>query len=340
MCFGILLNSNINKNNVIIKRNVPIKNTYLKNHDDWEISQEIIDKYEYNERSNQIFYKTNKSDINDLSIFKDLKNLILGNCKICDYSTPTYDKPIFHIIGIYGDRTHLGDFSAIKQYLNHKKNKYKNDIKTDDLRIIHEMIDKNANIIINKYKEPKTQLFLGDFSFDYIQRFWGGKTMKNIFNNDINISPFADPLFHKIIIYFEGTKNYFGLASLIFIRYFEHLIDFKFQTDSEPRIINEEDKLFAKNLCEKYPFQKINYETINNNCSEKIFIKKVYNQDKIREYLHEILKEGKDKFIKIFCKEYYELAIKDLQKDNIKMQNYLTPIVSICLILNKLNIYQ
>ena len=27
MCFGILLNSNINKNNVIIKRNVPIKNT-------------------------------------------------------------------------------------------------------------------------------------------------------------------------------------------------------------------------------------------------------------------------------------------------------------------------
>ena len=119
--FWNLLNSNINKNNIIIKRNVPIKNTYLKNHDDWEISQEIIDKYEYNERSNQIFYKTNKSDINDLSIFKDLKNLILGNCKICDYSTPTYDKPIFHIIGIYGDRTHLGDFSAIKQYLNHKK---------------------------------------------------------------------------------------------------------------------------------------------------------------------------------------------------------------------------
>ena len=337
MLFGIFLNSNINKNNIIIKRNVPKKISYSKNYDDWEISQEIIDKYDYNDRSNNKYCQTVKSDKNDLSIMKDLTNIVFGNSKICNYDTPTYDKPIFHIVGVYGDRTHLGDFTEVERYLDHKKKKYEKDMKKNDLIILQKMIDINSNIIINQYKEANAELFLGDFSFDYIQRFLGGKMTKNIFNNDINISPFADPLFHKIKIYVDGTKNYFGMASLIFIRYFEHLINFRFQTDAEPRIINEEEKLFAKNMCEKYPFQKINYEEIQDNSNNKIFIKKSYDKVKIREYLKEVLMKGKDKFIKIFNEDYFELAINDLQKENIKMQNYLTPIVSICHILNKIN---
>jgi hypothetical protein len=337
MLFGIFLNSNINKNNIIIKRNVPKKISYSKNYDDWEISQEIIDKYDYNDRSNNKYCQTVKSDKNDLSIMKDLTNIVFGNSKICNYDTPTYDKPIFHIVGVYGDRTHLGDFTEVERYLDHKKKKYEKDMKKNDLIILQKMIDINSNIIINQYKEANAELFLGDFSFDYIQRFLGGKMTKNIFNNDINISPFADPLFHKIKIYVDGTKNYFGMASLIFIRYFEDLINFRFQTDAEPRIINEEEKLFAKNMCEKYPFQKINYEEIQDNSNNKVFIKKSYDKVKIREYLKEVLMKGKDKFIKIFNEDYFELAINDLQKENIKMQNYLTPIVSICYILNKIN---
>ena len=337
MLFGIFLNSNINKNNIIIKRNVPKKISYSKNYDDWEISQEIIDKYDYNDRSNNKYCQTVKSDKDDLSIMKDLTNIVFGNSKICNYDTPTYDKPIFHIVGVYGDRTHLGDFTEVERYLDHKKKKYEKDMKKNDLIILQKMIDTNSNIIINQYKEANAELFLGDFSFDYIQRFLGGKMTKNIFNNDINISPFADPLFHKIKIYVDGTKNYFGMASLIFIRYFEDLINFRFQTDAEPRLINEEEKLFAKNMCEKYPFQKINYEEIKDNSNNKIFIKKSYDKVKIREYLKEILMKGKDKFIKIFNEDYFELAINDLQKENIKMQNYLTPIVSICYILNKIN---
>ena len=336
MLFGIFLNSNINKNNIIIKRNVPKKISYSKNYDDWEISQEIIDKYDYNDRSNNKYCQTVKSNKNDLSIMKDLTNIVFGNSKICNYDTPTYDKHIFHIVGVYGDRTHLGDFTEVERYLDHKKKKYEKDMKKNDLIILQKMIDINSNIIINQYKEANTELFLGDFSFDYIQRFLGGKMTKNIFNNDINISPFADPLFHKIKIYVDGTKNYFGMASLIFIRYFEDLINFRFQTDAEPRIINEEEKLFAKNMCEKYPFQKINYEEIQDNSNNKIFIKKSYDKVKIREYLKEILMKGKDKFIKIFNEDYFELAINDLQKENINMQNYLTPIVSICYILNKI----
>ena len=337
MLFGILLNSNINKNNIIIKRNAPKKNGYSKNYDDWEISQEIIDKYNYSDRSNYKYYQTVENDKNDLSIMRDLKNLVFGNSKICHYDTQTYDQPIFHIVGIYGDRSHLGDFNIVKLYLESEKKKFKKYIKENDLEIHKKMIDTNANIIINQYKETNTELFLGDFTFEYIQRFYGSKMTKNIFNNDINISPFADPLFHKIKIYVDGTKNYFGMASLIFIRYFEDLINFRFQTDTKPRIINEEEKLFAKNMCEKYPFHKINYEEIKDNSNNKIFIKKSYDKVKIREYLKEVLAKGKDKFIKIFNEDYFELAINDLQKENINMQNYLTPIVSICYILNKIN---
>ena len=160
---------------------------------------------------------------------------------------------------------------------------------------------------------------------------------KNSFNNDINISPFADPLYHKIKIYVDGTKNYFGMAALIYIRYFPDLIDFKFQSDAEPRIISEEEKLFAKNMCAKYPFNKIDYEEIKDNSDNKIFIRKINDEVKIREYLKKVLMEAKDKFIKIFNEDYFELAMKDLEKENILLQNYLTPIVSICYILNKLN---
>lgn len=335
--FGILLNSNINKNNCIIKRNIPRKTSYKKNYDDWEISQAIVDKYDYNDRSNAENFKKIEGDKNDLSIMKDFANIVFGNSKICNYDTPTYDKPIFHIIGIYGDRTHLGDITAVERYLGFKKIKFKKDMKDDDLKILQKMIDTNANIIKNKFKEANAELFLGDFSFEYIQRFLGGKMTKNSFNNDINVSPFADPLFHKIKIYVDGTKNYFGMSALIYTRYFPDLIDFKFQTNEEPRIINDEEKLFAKNMCEKYPFQEIVYEEIKDNSNNKEFIRKNYDQVKMREYLKNVLMEGKEKFIKIFNQDYFDLAMKDLEKENIKMQNYLTPIVSICYYLNKLN---
>lgn len=335
--FGIFLNSNINKNNCIIKRNIPTKISYKKNYDDWDISQEILDKFGYNDRSNYTYYKTVKNDTNDLPIIKDLANIVFGNSKICNYGTPTFDKPLIHICGIYGDRIHLGDIIEIERYLDHKKKKYKKDMKEEDIKILKKMIDTNANIIKNKYKEANSELFLGDFSFDYIQRFLGGKMTKNSFNNDINISPFADPLYHKIKIYVDGTKNYFGMAALIYIRYFPDLIDFKFQSDAEPRIISEEEKLFAKNMCAKYPFNKIDYEEIKDNSDNKIFIRKINDEVKIREYLKKVLMEAKDKFIKIFNEDYFELAMKDLEKENILLQNYLTPIVSICYVLNKLN---
>jgi hypothetical protein len=337
ICFGLLLNSNIDKNNVIIKRNIPRDTSYKKNYDDWDISQEILDKFGYNDRSNYTYYKTVKNDTNDLPIIKDLANIVFGNSKICNYGTPTFDKPIIHICGIYGDRIHLGDIIEIERYLDHKKKKYKKDMKEEDIKILKKMIDTNANIIKNKYKEANSELFLGDFSFDYIQRFLGGKMTKNSFNNDINISPFADPLYHKIKIYVDGTKNYFGMAALIYIRYFPDLIDFKFQSDAEPRIISEEEKLFAKNMCAKYPFNKIDYEEIKDNSDNKIFIRKINDEVKIREYLKKVLMEAKDKFIKIFNEDYFELAMKDLEKENILLQNYLTPIVSICYVLNKLN---
>ena len=52
ICFGLLLNSNIDKNNVIIKRNIPRDTSYKKNYDDWDISQDILKHFKYEERSN------------------------------------------------------------------------------------------------------------------------------------------------------------------------------------------------------------------------------------------------------------------------------------------------
>ena len=340
MCFGILLNANINKNNIIIKRNIPHENSYAKNLEDYEISEEIIKAFNFEDRSNILYYENIKNDENDYSIFEEFSNLIFGNAKICDYSTPKFEKPIFHIVGNYGDRTHLSDFTAVQIYLNFKKMKFNNDMKEKDIEILKEMIDKNAEIIINKYKEKNRELFLGDFSFEYLYRFMGSKMTTKIFNNDIMISPFVDPLFHKIKIYIEGTKNYFALASVIFTRYFEQLLNFKFQTDIDfgPRIINEEERNFAKQLCEKYPLQKLNFDEIKFENNFK-FVKKYINKEKkIRERLEDILNKGEKKFVKIFNKDYFELALKALKEESIKMQNYLTPIVSICLILNKLKI--
>ena len=94
---------------------------------------------------------------------------------------------------------------------------------------------------------------------------------------------------------------------------------------------------FAKKQNEKYPFNKVQFDFIPDLVDkEKVVNKIIFNKEKIRNVLEKRLKEGEEEFVNIFGKEYFELAIRDFKKENIKMQNYFTPIVSICSILNKL----
>ena len=338
ICFGLFLNSNIDKKNVIIKRNIPRENSYQKNYDDWEISHEVIKQYGYEDRSNMPFFKSFLSKKNNLTIFEEIDNLIFGNSKICDYNAFLYSEPVFHINGIYGDRNHLGDVVEINNYLRHKKKKYSKDMKEEDIKILADLMDKYSEIIFKKYESRNRLLFLGDYSFEYINRFFGAKIATKIFHNDISISPFADPLIHKIEIHMEGTKNYYALASLIYNRYFEDLLKAKFQTDAEPRIINEEEINFAKKQCQKYPFQKVEKELIPDLTDKnKIIYKENFPKENVRKILEKRLDDAEKQFVNLFGKEYFELAKRDLKKENIKMQNYLTPIVSICSVLNKIN---
>jgi hypothetical protein len=339
ICFGLLLNSNIDKNNIIIKRNVCKKISYQKNYDDWEISQEIVDKYKYNDRCNLQYFKNKPSKKEEkLPIFEMFDNLIFGNSKICDYKSSLFSEPIFHINGIYGDRNHLGDMAAIKMYIKHKKVKYSKDMKKEDIQILADLIDKYSGIIFKKFESKNRPLFLGDYSFEYINRFFGSKVTSKMFQNDVLVCPFADPSIHKIQIHLEGTKNYFALASLIYNRYFEDLINFKFQTDFEPRVINEEEIKFAKDLCAKYPFVKIEREFIPDLTDKnKIIYKEIFKEENVRKILEERLKKAENEFVNIFGKEYFQLGMNDLKLANISMQNYLTPIVSICSVLNLLN---
>jgi hypothetical protein len=71
------------------------------------------------------------------------------------------------------------------------------------------------------------------------------------------------------------------LASVIFTRYFAQLLNFKFQTDIDfgPRIINDEERNFAKQLCEKYPLQKLNFDEIKFENNFK-FVKKLVDKKK------------------------------------------------------------
>ena len=119
-------------------------------------------------------------------------------------------------------------------------------MKEEDIKILGDYIDKYSNKVFKKYESRNRPLFLGDFSFEYIQRFFGSKINNKIFDNDILISPFIDPIFHKIQVRLEGAQYSFPLVALVYIRFFEGLLDFKFETDSEPRIITEEEIIFAK----------------------------------------------------------------------------------------------
>ena len=338
ICFGLFLNSNIDKNNVIIKRNIPRETSYQKNYDDWEISHEVIKQYDYEDRTNLPFFKSFLSEKNNLPIFEEIDNLLFGNSKICDYNAFLYSEPVFHINGIYGDRNHLGDMVEINNYLRHKKKKFSKDMKEEDIKILADLMDKYSEIIFKKYESRNRFLFLGDYSFEYINRFFGEKITTRIFHNDISICPFADPSIHKIEIHMEGTKNYYALASLIYNRYFEDLLKVKFQTDAKPRIINEEEINFAKKQCQKYPFRKVEKEFIPDLTDKnKIIYKENFPKENVRKILEKRLDDAERQFVNIFGKEYFELAKRDLKNENISMQNYLTPIVSICSVLNKIN---
>ena len=340
ICFGLLLNSNIDKKNIIIKRNVPAKNSYNKNNEDWDISQEIVNKFKYDDRCNLKFcesIKPNKEE-NNIPIFEEFDNLIYGNSKPCDYEAAKFSKPIYHINGIYGDRNHLGDKNEIKNFRRHKKIKFEKDMKKEDIKILSDMMDKYTEIITKKYEAKNIPLFLGEFLFEFINRFYGEKISLKIFHNDIMISPLADSSLNKIQIQLDGSNDYYTLYCLIYIRYFPELIHFKFQDDGYPRIFSEEEIKFAKLQCEKYQLQKVEYDFIPDLTSEnKIVYKQKYSIEKIKKILEKRLKDAENTFVDIFGKEYFDLAIRDLNKENIKMQNYMTPIVSICSILNKIN---
>ena len=181
--FGILLNSNIDKNNIIIKRNVPKKTAYAKNYEDWDIFQEIADKYGYNDRVNIDKYNNIKNkDDKIIPTFEEFDNLIFGNSKIWVYYSTLYPEPVFHINGIYGDRLHLDGMDEINEDIRNKKKKYKKDMKKEDTQILWDDLDTNLNIIIKKYEARNRTLYHGDFFSEFIQRFYGSKITTKIFS--------------------------------------------------------------------------------------------------------------------------------------------------------------
>ena len=296
ICFGIFLNSNIDKNNIIIKRNIPKESSYQKNYEDWEISQEIVNKFNLEERCNLKYYKsilsTNEGE-GKIKIFEEFDNLMYGNSKICYYNSGIFSQPIFHINGIYGDRNHL--FNKIKNFKSDKKEKFKKDMKIADIKIVSDLMDKYSENIIKKYESKNRPLLLGDYLFEFINRFYGEKITTKIFHNEILVCPLADSSLHKIQINVEGTKNFFSLYGLIYYRYFKELINFKFQNNSDkpPRIINEQEFMFAKRQCEKYPFNKIKYDFIPNlNTDNKIIYKEEFPIEKIKNILKKRLKKA------------------------------------------------
>ena len=193
-------------------------NTYEKNFRDWDLSQEIIDKYNFQDRSNVRYFKTEKYKYDNVfPTFEEFDNLIFGNSKICDYNLFILSQPIFHLNGMYGDRTHLGDKNETLIYINHKKKKYNKDMKQDDNKILRDYIEKYSNRIINKYESKNKPVYLGDFSFNYIQRFFGSKITSKIFNNDILISPICGSFISQISNPFRWY--YISISNLCFNLY-------------------------------------------------------------------------------------------------------------------------
>ena len=181
-CFGILLNCNIDKNNIIIKRNIPRESAYEKNYEDWDISQQIVDKYDYNDRVNiEKYNKIKYKDDDKIPTFEEFDNLIFANSKICDYYSSLYSEPIFHINGIYGDRLHLDDIKEIYEDIRNKKKKFKKDMKKEDIEILSEHIDKNANIIIKKYEAKNRTLYHEDFFLNIFKDFMVLKSLQKFF---------------------------------------------------------------------------------------------------------------------------------------------------------------
>ena len=233
---------------------------------------------------------------------------------------------------------HLDGMDEINEDIRNKKKKFKKEIKKENTQKLWDDLDKNLNIIIKKYEAKNRTLYHGDFFSEYIQRFYGSKITTKIFHNDILVTPFSDPLIHKIQIYLEGSKTYFYGYALIYFRYFEGLLNFRIQANPKPRYFTEEEINFAKKQCEKYPLQMIEYDYIPNLADDKKFIGKLtFREDDIKKVLEKRLKEAEEQFVNIFGKEYFELALNDLKNNSIKMQNFMTPIVSICSILKKLN---
>lgn len=309
MAFNVLLGSKCNLNEVFVKS---INDELHTHKEDYEIAKAISEYYNFTLNNGKNIkgkhYNYNIDDILNISFYLKLgfhkqmffkyscmlpKRYYLGGAGgecIRSYWNVSEDKFISQQINRckkYCNESDIDEFEESVKYINQESFK--------DIYNKFELFDiyiQDENKALNLYRETRCR------------NHFGKDMVENFFTGTIRLCPLIDSDLYKLKLNTLECKDKNLLMALIFVRYNEKLLDFKFEGH---RYIDKETLKYAKNINKTFPIVK----------KENTIAKNFSKPDKVGDYLY------KEDFVsKVFPKDVNKFLLDIFNSDEIK-NNFL-----------------
>ncbi len=277
---ALILSSKIDLNKINISTYISKKPSFIE---DFEIASEIASDFGFKLNNNILNIK--KYYFNDISTSINISYYLRGGfAKQMYWKNYIFSEKKYHIRGLGGEliKDFFSEQSTDAYILNQSDwaQNYSNEIFQSTKRSLKKTFE-NYSKIHETYND--SELLNIQYYHTRNRHYSCTQITENYFINDIVLCPLMDPLLNKIRI-ITGDENFkFLLPSLIILRYYPKLLDYKFEGN---RIISEDTIVLANKINDLSPFinNRIESSEVNFDLKNKFDCTLLSENEKINSY--------------------------------------------------------
>ena len=308
---SLLLDSDAKSNAYIYSYDPGVSNRHTYN-EDYQIAHEIADSFGFklNDRSGHI-KKTIRISLPD--VINNSFYVKFMSHKWMSYSDYVEINPVYYFPGYGAENIRKYWYESVSTFMNKQKCQYYYDDKRD-------IILSSMNKIVNDYDlDGDDERFIPQLLYRETRsrNHFGKLCILNYLKGMYTLSPTMDVNLNKIDIRNKNADNVNLLLAVIFKRYKERLMKFKFDSN---RSISKEAVELAENINQNNPY-RVSGSTKNvfllTNCGYTSLSNTVDNRN-YADILRSILKSDwcKDTFVSNYNEYFYNKAINEKQGYN------------------------
>ena len=283
MTFGLLLGSKINLNEVLINSIDDTKHTHKE---DYKIAKEISEYYNFSlNNKNNIkgkYYNYNVDDILNISFY-----IKAGFHKQLHFKHSCM-LPKRYYLGGNGGECIRSYWNILKEnYIKQQENRCRQICSRNDFDIFSESVkaiaQKSFQEINKKFELFDRKISVEDESLNLYREtrcrnHFGKDMVENFFAGTIRLCPLIDSDLYKLKLNTFECEDKNLLMALIFVRYNEKLLDFKFEGH---RCIDKLTLKYAQKINDEFPIAKREISLVKNFCKPDKLGDYFYNKDSV-----------------------------------------------------------